>query len=90
MRATAPLAVRTRAMAPDGAPCADVDADPFEVARTVDETAKRPAKANPARLRNPFRLVVGSLSMRRKSCLLKVPLIAMATVFSDSSQNIGT
>jgi hypothetical protein len=69
------LAGRTRAIAPVGMPCEAVESEesdddaPLEAERAVDETAKTAATANPARLRNPFRLVVGSLSMRRiKTC----------------------
>ena len=49
----------------------------------VDETAKTPAIASPARLRKLFRFVVGLLYMRRKSDMLKVPLITIANVFSQ-------
>ena len=49
----------------------------------VDETAKTPAIASPARLRKLFRFEVGLLSMRRKIDMLKVPLNAMANVFSQ-------
>ena len=51
--------------------------------RAVDETAKTPAIASPARLRKLFRLVVVLLSMRPKMDLLKVPLNTMANVFSQ-------
>ena len=51
--------------------------------RAVDETAKTPAIASPARLRKVFRFVLGLLFMRPKSDMLKVPLNTMANVFSQ-------
>jgi hypothetical protein len=55
--------------------------DLAEVLRVVVDKAKAAAIAKPARLINPFRLVVALLSMGRKFDLLKVPPIGMATVF---------
>jgi hypothetical protein len=85
--------VRTRAIVLDEMPCEAVCVRSLRsplLERAIDETAKTPAIASPARFRNPFRLVVGWLSMRRKKQLLKVPLIGMATVFYNRSQNNGT
>jgi hypothetical protein len=87
LRAIAPLALRTRASALLGVPCVAVVAWLAWFLRVsnpaVDETAKTPAIASPARLRKLFRFVVGLLSMRRKIDMLKVPLNAMANVFSQ-------
>ena len=49
----------------------------------VEETAKKPAIASPARLRKLFRFVVGLLSMRLKYDMLKMSLNTMANVFSQ-------
>ena len=54
-----------------------------------DETAKTPAIASPARLIKLFRFVVGLLSMRRIIVMLKVPLNAMANVFSQPVYTIS-